>query len=74
MKKNKYANKEYHKKKEPISFFKGAALVAGVSIMTVKILPKISSKLYKESVKKSNQAMKDSDWGPVIERIKNKGD
>lgn len=70
MKKNKFSNKGYQKKQKSNSYFKGAVLFVGVSIMTAKILPKISSKMYIKSVKKSNHAMNDNDFGPVILKIK----
>lgn len=70
MTKSKCVNEKSNKKTKTSSFFKGAAVVVGISIMTVKFLPQISSKLYKESVKKSKHVMNDTDWGPIIEKVK----
>lgn len=70
MKKNKCSSKEYQKKSKSTYYFKSAVLFAGVSILTTKVLPKISSKLYKESVKRSNRAVNDSEIEPIIEKKK----
>lgn len=70
MKKNKCSSKKYQKAQKPTSYFKGALLVVGASIMTAKLLPRISSKIYKESVKRSNHRMNDNEFGPIIEKIK----
>lgn len=72
MKKKKSINKKYYGKSKAKSFLEETVLAAGitgVSLILVKLLPKVSSKLYKESVKKENKSKKDSEWGPVIERI-----
>lgn len=48
------------------------ALFAAACVVIPMIMPNISGKIYKESVKRSNKkAEEDDDWGPVMEK-KNK--
>lgn len=75
MKKNKGKNIENQiessnetKKSKLTTFFASLALFIGSMIAAFKVVPKISNKLYKNSVKKSNRLKDEEDWGPVIEK------